>query len=579
MKKTYLSALLIVVAVELSFAQNLNNHWQLGTSDVNFTTNPPTVTTVANNGQYGNASISDDFGNLLFYTDGHTFWNKNHAVMTNGNLQSYGTISNIVIVPNPMNSSQYYVFKYEIYTCLCLHPNSGYYGYNIIEFNSSNPNGIVLSTNTIPLTYNGILNSGSSATDGISNTEGYGPLTVAKNSTGDGYWVIAQSGNGIYSYKMDINGLNLVPVISNFTAHQIYNYDTFNIDGIIGAKFKMTNDNSKLIGLEYSLNRSSDPARNPDGFYKLTFNSQTGAFSNYTFLTSAKRVLSFETSQNSTNLFYTQYNNPAQVASPNRNKGEVTILDLNNSLTTRTLNLFGTSQLTTNFSDLQKDKYGNILVTSTTSDLNKNKYFHKIDSQDTYASASVSLNFVSLNVNVVSTLPQLIPELVPPCITNVLTTTNVPAGIDKKQASSTIKASNIISSGANGIYHAGSSVTLKPGFIAASGSKFRAYIAGCTNTFTQKISVEKTDVLSQNAKVGLVKLYPNPNTGIFTIDLGFDNKNEIAISIYDAQGKAVYNSSTKTATLDLSLPNLTAGLYVVKLRGNDYNETLKFIKE
>jgi hypothetical protein len=231
---------------------------------------------------------------------------------------------------------------------------------------------------------------------------------------------------------------------------------------------------------------------------------------------------------------------------------------------------------------IQRDRFDNLLIGG-----NGVNFIKKIDNQNLYSSASINPIDIILNNNIPInvafqssyTLPQLIPELTPQCINDVVVTTNVPAGSDKKQASSTIKASNIISSGANAIYHAGGSVILINGFNAKAGSKFHAYIADCNNTFTQKINTEKTAVLSENVKINLVKLYPNPNTGIFRIDLGFDNKNEIAIRIYDAQGKVVYNSNTKGATSDVSLPNLTDGLYIVKLQGNNYNDTLKFIKE
>jgi len=73
--------ILIIIAVFLTtintFSQNLNNNWILGISDVNFAASQPTVSTVANSGKYGSASVSDASGNLLFYSDGQTIWNKN----------------------------------------------------------------------------------------------------------------------------------------------------------------------------------------------------------------------------------------------------------------------------------------------------------------------------------------------------------------------------------------------------------------------------------------------------------------------------------------------------------------------
>ncbi|SEQ86890.1 gliding motility-associated C-terminal domain-containing protein [Hyunsoonleella jejuensis] len=63
----------------------------------------------------GCASISDDRGNLLFYTDGITIWNRNHNIMVNGNGlhgDSSSTQSGI-IVPNPDDSNIYYVFTVD----------------------------------------------------------------------------------------------------------------------------------------------------------------------------------------------------------------------------------------------------------------------------------------------------------------------------------------------------------------------------------------------------------------------------------------------------------------------------------
>lgn len=69
----------------------------------------------------GCATISDNSGNLLFYTDGTTVWNKNHQVMQNGTglMGSWSSTQSATIVPKPGSSNIYYVFTldYEV------HPN------------------------------------------------------------------------------------------------------------------------------------------------------------------------------------------------------------------------------------------------------------------------------------------------------------------------------------------------------------------------------------------------------------------------------------------------------------------------
>jgi hypothetical protein len=59
----------------------------------------------------GVATISDDLGNLLFYTDGVTVYNRNHTIMVNG-TGLFGDISSTqsaIIVKQPGNTNIYYI--------------------------------------------------------------------------------------------------------------------------------------------------------------------------------------------------------------------------------------------------------------------------------------------------------------------------------------------------------------------------------------------------------------------------------------------------------------------------------------
>ena len=60
----------------------------------------------------GCATISDNDGSLLFYTDGMTVWNRNHAVMANGTglMGDPSSTQSGVIVPKPGSNTIYYVF-------------------------------------------------------------------------------------------------------------------------------------------------------------------------------------------------------------------------------------------------------------------------------------------------------------------------------------------------------------------------------------------------------------------------------------------------------------------------------------
>jgi len=89
-------------------------HWYFGAgAGIDFSSGTAVADT--NGAMYveeGSACISDTLGNLLFYTDGKTIWNRNHNIMPNGSgLLVTGTpAQSSVIVPNHKYNNIYYVF-------------------------------------------------------------------------------------------------------------------------------------------------------------------------------------------------------------------------------------------------------------------------------------------------------------------------------------------------------------------------------------------------------------------------------------------------------------------------------------
>tara|TARA_R110002049_G_scaffold45594_1_gene132879 strand:- start:11887 stop:14607 length:2721 start_codon:yes stop_codon:yes gene_type:complete len=102
-----------------SVAQNEASNWYFGeNAGLSFNLGNNTVNSTSNgrlNTREGSSSISDDAGNLLFYTDGLTIWNKNHTTMLNGfglNGDESSTQS-AIIVPKPSDPDIYYVFTVD----------------------------------------------------------------------------------------------------------------------------------------------------------------------------------------------------------------------------------------------------------------------------------------------------------------------------------------------------------------------------------------------------------------------------------------------------------------------------------
>jgi gliding motility-associated-like protein len=195
-KRTLL--ILLTFAGLNSFGQGESWNWYFGyNAGVNF---PNAAAPVAQLGGMiwtleGVATISDASGNLLFYTDGSTVWNKLHAVMTNGaGLMGNGSSTQSgVIVPKPGNPNWYYLMTCNLF-------GSGY-RYSEIDMTASAGNGAVVAA-----TKNTLLN--------MNNTE---KCCAVKHCNGVDYWIVTKEGNNNTwkCYLVTAAGINTTPVVSS----------------------------------------------------------------------------------------------------------------------------------------------------------------------------------------------------------------------------------------------------------------------------------------------------------------------------------------------------------------------------
>lgn len=126
------------------------NVWPLGSSaaggsGLDFNTVPPTFIQTSMIGHEGTASVCDNNGQLLFYTQGTTIWDKNNNPMPNGsNLAPYQTSSStlgVVIVPMPANAGKYYVLSLTSYEN---GDNMGRLYYSVVDMSLNNGLGDVM---------------------------------------------------------------------------------------------------------------------------------------------------------------------------------------------------------------------------------------------------------------------------------------------------------------------------------------------------------------------------------------------------------------------------------------------------
>ena len=152
----------------------------------------------------GCSVIHDSLGNLLFYTDGVTIWDRNNIqmLMWDGTpvpplLGSFSSTQSALIVPQPCNDSIYYVFT------------TGDWGgtsglnYTIVNIKGNGGLGGVTSINNNLLSAN------------ISTEK----LTYAHHENGIDVWILTHGYGGtnsdaFYAYKLTCEGIS-APVISN----------------------------------------------------------------------------------------------------------------------------------------------------------------------------------------------------------------------------------------------------------------------------------------------------------------------------------------------------------------------------
>jgi gliding motility-associated-like protein len=142
----------IVILLSFIFQQSFgqqNNIWYFGKrAGLNFNASTPVVLhNSIMDADEGSASICDNSGNLLFYTNGVTVYNRNHQVMLNGSglLGNLSAVQSAIIIPMPGTVSRYYIFTTD-----AIENNfANGYNYSIVDMSRDNGKGEVVVKNVL----------------------------------------------------------------------------------------------------------------------------------------------------------------------------------------------------------------------------------------------------------------------------------------------------------------------------------------------------------------------------------------------------------------------------------------------
>jgi gliding motility-associated-like protein len=179
-------------------AQNEANIWYFGNqAGMNFNGGAPTpLIDGAMNTYEGCASIADNNGSLLFYSNGNEVWDQSHSLMPNGSglLGDSSSTQSSIFVPKPLSNNIYYVFTAD------RTPGTNGVHYSEVDLALNSGMGDVTVNKNIPL---------------IAPTSE--KITSVLHSNQVDIWVVTHLANSdaFYAYLITSAGVNTTPVISN----------------------------------------------------------------------------------------------------------------------------------------------------------------------------------------------------------------------------------------------------------------------------------------------------------------------------------------------------------------------------
>lgn len=247
MKKYTIICALLVLA-QIGFSQKQTNIWYFGNrAGLDFNQTPPAVlNNAAANSQEGSASMSDNNGRLLFYTNGVTVINRKHELMLNGGFigGDFSSTDNVVIVPMPGNDSLYYLF-----TVGSAFEEEPVFSYSIVDMRADASFGAVTVKRNL-----------------IADTV-LEKIGAVRHCNKKDVWIVVRKWNTdeYHAYLLTAAGLSPAPVISStgLVVNGVYN-------NAIGT-LKFSTKGNKIAAVHSFLN---------DAVELLDFDNTTGVISN-----------------------------------------------------------------------------------------------------------------------------------------------------------------------------------------------------------------------------------------------------------------------------------------------------------
>lgn len=275
MKNNFLSILFLFIFA-LGYGQKETANWFFGQfAGLNFSSRSPVAQTGALNTLEGCASISNDKGALLFYTDGSTVWNRNHEVMPNGEglFGQKSSTQAAIIVPKPESKNIYYVFTVSRAEYIEIGEVKNGINYSIVDMNLDNGKGDVIqgSKNMHLVTYD---ENDAEQKEWLSSEK----ITATLHNDGISYWILTYFVDTFYAFKLGVNGLNEEPVktLVNEVIPIVVSRSSTTLVNLTSIGYLKLSPNGKKIAIAHSFTGQSSTSGR---VFLYDFDSETGTTS------------------------------------------------------------------------------------------------------------------------------------------------------------------------------------------------------------------------------------------------------------------------------------------------------------
>lgn len=596
MKNVLLYCVLFIAITLKGYSQNLQNaNWYFGDNaavtflpDIN---NPVSIPGSQLMGFFSSNSVSDQNGQLQFYTNGATVWNKNHVVMTNGTgllNNDYYSI-NSLIIPRP--------------------GHNGYYIINISYTNGLNYSEVDLTDGTgfvVEATKNQVLYDHNNVPINAAYQNLSRKLTSTLHSNGTDYWLLTQINGYIYSYLVTSAGISSTPasitqaiVNTNYAyagaGHMKISPDTQRIgicysgpSPVVGMSLGNFDNTTGLVTLDPEL----VTVENSIHFLSIEFspNSQYVYFSTSGYInhTIARSSIATATEENdeSVSIYRMPSGNSSDTARRPQNGFELVGSVINKNTTANKTHTTLTTSSVDPVSDafffnhfLQLGINGKIYL-CVYFENNVTSYLSIISNPDNYTNPGFLLDNMPINYgHTRAALPQWVPWQTSDggstnqCLGNniVLSTTDAHPSHYTYKYSDYIKTvtNYTVNNPQNITFKAGNYITMDANTYIAPGSLFLAKIEDCDLYYSPSSSqiITSTSYSSNNENDLLV--YPNPASDNVTIAVNTGTLKHIIITALD--GKVIYDRNVvdeqNSSTLNTS--TYSKGMYIITIQTSD----------